>query len=84
LVFFYFGAKTVSAEYTFKKSLDAVARNDGQTAFNEMVKAIQKNPRVGRYHASFAQLNFLIAQNAAQNPADGKEVSETEKIISAS
>jgi len=33
LVFFYFGAKTVSAEYTFKKSLDAVARNDGQTAF---------------------------------------------------
>lgn len=58
IVFFYFGAKTVSAEYYFKQALDAVKRNDAKTAYEKIAKAIQRNPKVDRYHASVAQLDF--------------------------
>lgn len=78
LVFLYFGARVVSAEYTFKQALDAVNKNDGNAAFQNMAKAIQKNPKVDRYHTSFAQLNFLIAQNIAQKK-DGEKITDEER-----
>jgi tetratricopeptide (TPR) repeat protein len=82
IVFFYFGSKTVMAEYNFKKSLDAVAKNDGNTAITMIIKAIQQNPKIDRYHTSFAQMNFLIAQNLAQKNNNEKLTDEEKNTIS--
>ena len=78
IVFFYFGAKTVSAEYYFKQALDAVNRNDAKTAYEKIAKAIQRNPKVDRYHASVAQLDFLVAQSIAQKK-EGEKITDDEK-----
>lgn len=53
------------AEYHFKKAIDAVGKNDAQTTIKEMVSAINLNPKVDRYHSSYAQINLVIAQNLA-------------------
>ncbi|MDP3994608.1 MAG: tetratricopeptide repeat protein [bacterium] len=68
IAFGYFGTRYTLAEYHFKKAIDAVDKNDAQTTIKEMVLAINLNPKVDRYHSSYAQINLLIAQNLAQNP----------------
>lgn len=82
LVFFYFGAKNVIAEYTFQKSLDAVSKNDGKEAIDNVILAIKRNPKVDRYHMSLAQLSYLIAQNLAQQEEAEKMTDEKRNTIS--
>lgn len=74
----FFASKALVAETTFKKSLDAVARNDGTAAYNLMSGAIRQNPRVDRYRASFSQLNFALANSIAQKP-EGQEITQEER-----
>jgi len=78
IIFFYYGAKAVSAEYYFKQALDAVNRNDVKSAYEKIAKAIQRNPRVDRYHASVAQLDFLVAQSIVQKK-EGDKITDDEK-----
>jgi tetratricopeptide (TPR) repeat protein len=66
LAFGYYGQRALSAEATFKRSLDALAANDGATAYETMRQSISLNPYVDRYHASYTQVNLAIAQNLAQ------------------
>jgi tetratricopeptide (TPR) repeat protein len=75
IAFAYFGTRMVSAEYSFGKSLTALAANDGGGSYDLMVKAINTNPGVDRYHASFSQLNFALANSVAQQAqaAQGEE-----------
>lgn len=75
IAFAYFGTRMVSAEYSFGKSLTALANNDGGGSYDLMVKAINTNPGVDRYHASFSQLNFALANSVAQSaqPVEGAE-----------
>lgn len=54
------------AEYYFTKSINALANNDAQNTYSLMVQAINLNPQVDRYHASFSQVNFLLANAIAQ------------------
>lgn len=75
IAFGYFGTRYTLAEYHFKKALDAVDRNDAQTTIREMVLAINLNPKVDRYHSSYAQINLLIAQNLAAK----KDLTEDDK-----
>lgn len=78
LFFLYTGSKTVYAEYTYKRGLDAIPQNKGQEAFNLIAKAINKNPRVDRYHASLAQISFLAAQNIAGSK-EANQITDEEK-----
>ena len=59
-LFFFYSAKIIKAEVTFKKSLDALSANDGVKTYDNMRLAIQQNPTVDRYHASFSQINFMF------------------------
>ena len=76
----FFGTKMVNAEYTFGKSLSALAGNDGGLSYDLMVKAINTNSTVDRYHASFSQLNFALANSVAQPPqqVEGEEATQPE------
>ncbi len=80
LVFLYFGSKIVSAEYTFKKGLDAVSQNKGQDAFNLISAAINKNPKVDRYHATLAQISFLAAQSLT-NGKQQDQITDNDKTL---
>ncbi len=65
-LFLFQGAKAVRAEYRFKKSLDAVAQNNGGIAYDLLQRAINTNPRIDRYHISYAQLNLALANSIAR------------------
>jgi tetratricopeptide (TPR) repeat protein len=60
-----FGSKAVMAEVTYKKSLDALANNNGVDTYRLMTLATSQNPYVDRYHASLAQVNMAIATSIA-------------------
>ncbi len=53
------------AEFTFKKSLDAIPKNDAQNLYENQRQAVILNPFIERFHANFAQTNLLIANNVA-------------------
>jgi len=78
LAFGFFATKALIAEATFKKSLDAVASNNGGEAYNLMISAISQNQKVDRYHSSLSQVEFAIANNIAQKP-QGEELTDEEK-----
>lgn len=71
----FFGSKILAAENTFKKSLDALAANDAKTTYDLMSSAISKNPKVDRYHASFAQVNMALASSLATK----KDITEADR-----
>lgn len=62
LVFF---ARAYAAELTFKKSLDAAARNDGVATYNYQRQAIQRNPYSSRYHRAYSATNLALANSIA-------------------
>ncbi len=66
VIYGFYVQKLILAEYTFKKSLDAVAKNDGGETYKLLQSAITKNPSVDRYHASYAQVNLALANAIAQ------------------
>lgn len=71
----FFGAKAIIAEETFKKSLDALNKNDAKMTYDLMQKSVRQNPRVDRYHASLAQVDMALAQSIANK----KEVTDSDK-----
>lgn len=70
-----FGTKAVMAEITYKKSLTALSKNDAKNTYDLMVKAVNQNPYVDRYHASLAQVEMAIATSIANN----KNITETDR-----
>jgi tetratricopeptide (TPR) repeat protein len=72
---FFFGVRAVSAEATFKKSLDALAKNDGKATYDYLRAAINTNPYVDRYHATYAQVNLALARSIAGQ----KELTDTDR-----
>lgn len=61
----YFGTKVLAAEATFKSALDALTKNDAKATYTLMQSAINQNPQVDRYHASFAQVDMALASSIA-------------------
>ena len=61
----FFGAKAVAAEMNYKKSLDALTKNDARGTYDYMTKAATQNPYVDRYRASLAQVNLALANSIA-------------------
>lgn len=69
-VFFFFQAtKIFAAEYEFQKSLNSLARNQAQETYDTIREAIKINPKVDRYHITFAQVNLALANAIAQKAA---------------
>lgn len=71
----FYGSKVIAAESIFKKSLEALAKNDAKTTYDLMNAAITKNPKVDRYHASFAQVNMALASSLASK----KDITDTDR-----
>ncbi len=71
----YFGSKTYTADMTFKKSLDAAAKNDGLTTYNLQRQAIIQNPYLPRYRRSYATTNLALANALASN----KDITDQDK-----
>ena len=78
LTFCFFATKAVRAEATYKKSLDAISRNDGTAAYNLLSSAILQNPKVDRYRATFSQINFALADTLARKP-EGQQLTDEER-----
>jgi len=67
VVFAVFSSRALVAEATYKKGLDALIQNDGATTYELLRQAINTNPYVDRYHASYSQINLALANSIAQN-----------------
>lgn len=67
IVFAFFSRRALAAEIKYKKGLDALVRNDGATTYELLRQAINTNPYVDRYHASYSQVNLALANTIAQN-----------------
>lgn len=65
IVFSYYSSRAIAAEHAYKKSLDAIAKNDGRNAYDLLRNAINTNPYVDRYHTSYAQINLALANTIA-------------------
>lgn len=69
------GVKLTLAEYDYAKALTAAGKNDGQLAYNTIVKAINLNPRSDKYHISLSQMDIAFASSIAQK----KDLTDTDK-----
>lgn len=61
----YFGGKFVLADYHHRLALNAVGRNDGIAAYNELIAAEKLNPNNDSYRIDLAQTNFALANAVA-------------------
>jgi tetratricopeptide (TPR) repeat protein len=68
----------LGAELTFRQALAELARNEGVKSYESMRSAINANPLVDRYHASYSQVNLALANAIAAN-AQNPEVEITDQ-----
>ena len=74
----FYGIKAIPAEATYKKSLDALAANDGNLTYQLMRQATAQNPFVDRYHSSLSQVNLALANSVALKP-EGEEINDEDR-----
>ncbi|MFC1600558.1 tetratricopeptide repeat protein [Patescibacteria group bacterium] len=72
----FFSVKLVRAEYKYVQSLNALARNEAQTTYDIMREAINLNPLVDRYHATFARINLALANSIAVSAQQQTQTTE--------
>jgi len=63
----YYLGKLVSSEFTYRRALGHISRNEGLQSYNTLQAAIATSPRVDRYHATYAQINLALANSIANN-----------------
>ena len=61
----YFGGRAYLGEFYYGQALNAVANNQGGSAYNLLISAIQTNPYAERYRLSYSQLNLALANSLA-------------------
>lgn len=71
----YFIGRAFYGEFQYKSALDALVANDGRTTYETLRSAINTNPYVDRYHASYAQVTIALARGLAQK----QELTEDDK-----
>jgi tetratricopeptide (TPR) repeat protein/O-antigen ligase len=69
----------IAAEAKFKSANDALQANDGKKTYDNLQQAINLNPFVDRYHASYAQVNLAIARSIAATVKDPKDLTDAQK-----
>jgi len=70
-----FYGKIYTAEYYFKKSLDAYTQNNGNAVYTYQTKATTLEPQIVSYHLAFSQSCFALANALAGKP----DLSEQDK-----
>lgn len=72
LATFYFGSKFLLADYHHRLALNAVAQNDGITAYNRLIQAERLNPYSDLYRTDLAQTNLALANSivVAKGPTE--------------
>jgi tetratricopeptide (TPR) repeat protein len=87
ILFLVQATQVLRAEYKFKKALDLLATNNASETYDTMREAIRLNPRVDRYHATFARVNLALANaitlKVASQTQQGQE-GETQEQTSVS
>jgi len=68
---FYLVGRAYAADVYFKRSLIAIAKNDGTGTYNNQVKAIALNPYNDIYRIAYSQTNLALANSLAGNPPAG-------------
>jgi tetratricopeptide (TPR) repeat protein len=63
----YFSGRAYAGELTFKRSLDAAAKNDGLNTYNLQREAILQNPLLPRYRRAYSATNLALANSIASN-----------------
>jgi len=71
----FYSYTAVLGEVDYNQALRAIAKNDGKTAYNTLIKAVNTDSYVDRYHLSYAQVNLALAGTLAQN----QNLSDTDK-----
>jgi tetratricopeptide (TPR) repeat protein len=74
-VFYFVGTKWVLAENTYTKSLYALSQNNAKSTYDLLVKSINQNTQVDRYHTSLAQVDMALAQSLAGK----KDITDADK-----
>ena len=81
LLFVFRASRVIAAEVTFKRSIDALSQNQAQETYDLMRQAINTNPAVDRYHASYAQINLALANSIAQQAAgDPEAITDQDRV----
>ncbi len=62
---FFFAGKFTLADYHHRLALNAVSKNDGMLAYNELIAAEKLNPTNDLYRTDLAQINFALANAIA-------------------
>jgi len=78
----WFAARAYEGEIYFKKSLDALNKNDGLGTYNNQIKAIEKNPYRVDFRLSYSQTNLALANSIATNPPSGQLTDQDRNNIS--
>ena len=60
------GSRALAAEQSYKTALDHLAANEGTLAYQTLQQTINLSPNVDRYHATYSQINFLLAEAVAR------------------
>lgn len=63
----YYASRVYAADMNYRQGLVAVSKNDAQNAYTNFAKAIQANPYVDFYRATFSQTNLAIANSMGSN-----------------
>jgi len=78
----YLTSQAYTAEMIFKRSLDAVAANDGTSAYNLQRDTVLQNPFLDRYRRAYANTNLAIANAlASQSQLSDQERSTVTQLI---
>jgi tetratricopeptide (TPR) repeat protein len=73
-------ATVYSAEYKFKKSVDALLANNAQDTYTNIQAAINANPLVDRYRITYSQINLLLANSMINNLVAGVPEGQTPEV----
>src|SRR5690606_16271568 len=63
---YYYAGRILVAEYRFTKALNHLSRNEAQQTVDTLVSAINQNPRVDRYRATYSRVNIALADAIAR------------------
>jgi len=68
LISFYFWGRAYTADFYFRKSLNALAQNRGTETYNFQIRATNLNPYREAYRVAYSQTNFALANAIAGQP----------------
>jgi tetratricopeptide (TPR) repeat protein len=71
IVGLWLSGRAYAAEVYFRRSFEALAKNDGTGTYNNQIKAITLNPHNDNYRMAYSQTNLALANSLATNPPGG-------------